>query len=295
VATHDRNNGIILLPDDATKKAESAADEPLRTILLFYTALPTLDQQQLTRHVESFGPLETPLTVTILDTPEGAQFVATIQFDQHAFRLLGFNIPAPDKYLGHSIDCSLWPATDKAPLQAHRTHIHCFYMGQAIYDATAQLIAMSKLASAFAKMGLVGWVDPVAWNCMPTRVLLGMLKPEMLESYQTSVPLGLWTGFAKLFRSEKEVWFVTKGYHRWDIYDFAFLGSPEQFTEVFTIFAELFYYLYSNPKVDINAGNTMSIGTDMLLKFSAVTEYESYLEGPQGTFVVEKVSRAEIH
>jgi hypothetical protein len=39
------------------------------------------------------------------------------------------------------------------------------------------MTAMLRLAGAFAKQGLLGWVDTDAWNCMPVQIINQALQP----------------------------------------------------------------------------------------------------------------------
>ena len=269
----------------------SEVTAPLTFILLFDT-LPEVVPNQLKNHLALFGPFQSPLRVSQHLAQEGYLY-AVVDFDHHQFRLVGFSLPAPDDAVKLSIDSSHWSRTDKAPLYAHRSHVLCYYQGRAT-DATEQMIAMTIFVSAFSNRGMVGVVDPDAWNCLPTSVLLETLTPAILAAHRMTVPLGLWTGFVKFIVDEDAVWFCTKGCHRWGICDFAFLGSPDQFEEVFILFNVLFHYAQDH-QVLLEVGSTVSLGRDRLLKLTAVTEYAEYLEGPMGTLVVQHVSRLEIH
>ena len=143
---------------------------------------------------------------------------------------------------------------------------------------------MQRVAGSFLKSTLVGVVDPDAWNCMPAMVLEEMLTTETLMTCRAEVPVGLWTGFVKMFKPDDDVWFCTKGFHRWGVMDFAYLGKHSQADETFRLFNGLFNYVRRS-KAKLKPGDTAEFG-ELFVRFEQVSEYKDYLEGPLGTLVV---------
>jgi hypothetical protein len=257
---------------------------PLTLIFLFQT-LPKLSKATLYQGLSDSGPLQEPLQIfdEVL-TPESGQY-ARLRFDAHQFRWHGVSAAAPQESTHQPIECSHWPLKIKAPLRTHQAHVICWYEGSSL-DPTEQMIAMLRLAGAFTNQGLLGWVDTEAWNCMPEQVMAMSLEPQVLAASRSQVPVALWTGFIKLTKSEQEVWFCTKGFHRWGLSDFACLGSHSEAEHIASLFASLFNYLRQSNAV-LQAGDTAQF-QGQCLRFEAVQEFAQYLSTPLGTLVVER-------
>lgn len=277
-------------PIDPHRPAESSspASSPLALLFLF-DALPELQAGPLSEGVAASGALAAPLRIFDEVSTDSGQY-AHIAFDNHRFRWFGISAPAPEDSTQQPISCSHWRQEDKVPLREHQAHAICWYEGAAT-DPSEQMIALLRLAGAFSRSGLVGVVDTDAWNCMPVSVLVQMLEPGMLATCRQEVPVGLWTGFVKLFKSDDEVWFCTKGFHRWGIRDFAFFGAHHEADHISGLFAGLFHYLLRSG-ARLEAGHTAQFGGHFL-RFGPVTEYADYIQGPLGTLVIEKTQASE--
>jgi hypothetical protein len=257
---------------------------PLALIFLFRT-LPKLSKATLYQGLSDSGTLSE--TLQIFDevlTPESGQY-ARLRFDGHQFRWHGVGCTAPHESVHQPIECSHWPTKTKAPMRAHQAHVICWYEGSSP-DPSEQMIAMLRLACAFANQGLLGWVDTEAWNCMPTSVITMSLQPQALAASRSHVPVALWTGFIKLTKSENAVWFCTKGFHRWGLPDFACLGQDGEAEHIASLFASLFHYLRQTNSV-LQAGDTAQF-QGQKLRLGEVQEFDRYLDSPLGTLVVER-------
>ena len=128
---------------------------------------------------------------------------------------------------------------------------------------------------------------------MPVWMIKEQMKPNMLQSCREAVPVGMWTGFVKLFKSKDEVWFCTKGHHRFGARDLAYFGNPAEANEVYMLFANLFDYMAGG--ATIKAGDTAQISETHYIRFREVYELEDYLNSPLGTLVLEKIKASEIN
>jgi hypothetical protein len=276
-------SNLQAIPEPSFNRAQWA-------LIFLFNTLPKLSKATLYQRLSDSGALQSDLHIfdEVL-TPDSGQY-ARLRFDAHQFRWHGVSSPAPLESVAQPIACGHWSDESKAVLRAHRCHVICWYEGNDT-DANTQIIAMLRLAGAFAKQGLLGWVDTDAWNCMPVQIINQALQPEALALCSREVPVGLWTGFIKLVRSENQVWFCTKGYHRWGLPDFAYLGQADEAQATAKLFVNLFHYLRQTQQT-LAAGHTAQCG-DQHLSFGPVLEFTQYLQGPLGTLVVEKMSAQE--
>ena len=217
---------------------------------------------------------------------------ALVTLDHHQLRLFGFNEPAPDGSIERAIACSHWSEALKQPLRAHAAHLVCQYVG-GDRRPSEQQIALLSLAGGLIPSGMVGIVDPAVWNCLPAEALAASLEPEVLEEFRHHVPLGLWTGFMRMYKSDDEVWFCSKGLYRWGVSDLACLGRPEEGDEIFALFCELFE-LARSTRPRWAPGQTLLLAGPTCLRFEALTEYAEYLDSPQGTLVVVRLDPSEV-
>lgn len=226
-----------------------------------------------------------PLQLTDVIEQDG-QWHAGITFDQHRFRLIGQASRAEDDSLNRAIECSHWPEEDKARLKDHRAHLVCYYLGEH-EDPGERLIATHRLAAAMAADGLIGVIDPEAWTCLPAKILSDITQAPRLETFRNAAPAGLWTGFVKLMVSEEDIWFCTKGMHRWGLPDFAMFGVNADSQKVSETFFALINYALASPDV-FKPGDNADFGPGLNLSFESVTEFGDYLNSPSGTLVVKR-------
>ncbi len=255
------------------------------TLIFLFKTLPKLSEATLYQGLSASGPLQNPLRIfDEIESADSGQY-ARLAFDEHQFRWLGVRSAAPAESIEQPIECSHWPLSDKALLRRHQAHVICWYEGSAS-DPGEQMMAMLRLARAFSKLGLLGVVDTDAWNCIPAPVLVKATQPDTLAACRTQVPVALWTGFVKLFKTEHEVWFCTKGFHRWGLRDFALLGKHTDGEQVARLFGSLFHYLRQS-KVVLEPGQTAKFG-NQFLRFAPVKEFAQYIDSPLGTLVIER-------
>jgi len=228
-----------------------------------------------------------PLQLTDVIEQDG-QWHIGITFDQHRFRLIGQLGCTDDDSLKRAIECSHWPEQDKDRLRHHLAHFVCYYLGEH-EDPGERIIATHRLAAAMVAEGLTGVIDPEAWTCLPAKILSDITQAPRLETFRNAVPAGLWTGFVKLLVSERDIWFCTKGMHRWGRPDFAMLGVNADSQKVSEIFFALINYALASPD-NLKPGDNADFGPGLKLSFEPVTEFADYLDSPRGTLVVIRQS-----
>lgn len=227
-----------------------------------------------------------------VDTADGKWHVE-ISFNEHHLRLIGSARPAPEDLIAHAIECAHWSKAEKDILRAHTHHYFCQYLSGSD-NVGEQILAIEKVAVSLMKAGVLGTVDPEAWNCAPAHILQRLLNGETHQSLVDDPPLEVWAGFAKLFKSEREVWFCSKAFHRWGVVDFAWLGVPAQGAEAFELFRALFSYV-RNGDATLKVGDTAQFGDNLILRFGELSEYHEYLQGPLDTLVIERLDPKNFH
>lgn len=258
--------------------------------IMLFNVLPKLAVAQLGNTISQIEPLRQPATFDV-QIEEKDMFRAFTKFDDHKLQLVGMSTPVPSSVLERTIPVSNWKQEDKLPLQNHKAHIICYYEGDNP-NPTEQLLALYKIAFAFSEFGLLGILDEDAWNCMPIWMVKEQMKADMLQSCRKSVPVGIWTGFVKLFKNKTDVWYCTKGYHRFGVNDLAYLGQLDEANDVYSMFGNLFEYMLGGAFIKI--GHTAQISETHYLRFREAYEYGDYLKSPLGTLVFEKIKASEI-
>jgi Domain of unknown function (DUF4261) len=253
---------------------------------LLFDSLPVLDLDSMASKIKAIESIDTEVSMDI-QVKSTDVFRAFLNFEDHRFQLVGFSVSVPSSVMDLTIGASNWREQEKTPLLEHKSHVICYYEGANSLPAE-QIIALYKVAYSFYDCGLLGILDEDAWTCTPRAVVANQVTPEMLSLCRESIPLGFWSGFIKMFKDDDSTWFCTKGYHRFGINDFAYLGSLSEANFAFDMFANIFHYAY-NTNAKLEAGNTAQFSEDMFIKSDNVYEYNEYLDSPLGTLVIEKI------
>lgn len=280
---------------DVDDEEEDLTDEELGSTLihlLLLNELPPALGPLLEAGLQQAGVAGVQIREEFADAEQG-MLHAEIWFDGHLIRVIGFDAPVPEEVVKNAIDCAHWKKEDKAPMRTHRTHIVCQYLEGEAYP-NQQMLAMNKVAGCFLAHGLIGCVDPDAWNCVPAHVLQEMLTEQNQITFAEHPPLIVWAGFVKFFTDNDHIWFCSKGFHRWGVPDFAWLGPMSEAEQAWELFQALFHYVLDND-VNLNVGDTAQFGDNLILRFAAVTDYEEYLNGPLGTLVIERLNPSQFH
>jgi Domain of unknown function (DUF4261) len=251
-----------------------------------FDSLPVLDLEDIACKIKAVESIETEVSVDIQVNSTDV-FRAFLEFEDHKFQLVGLSVSVPISVMNFTIGVSNWVEQEKILLLEHKAHVICYYEGTNS-STTEQIIALYKVAYSFYDCGLLGILDEDAWTCTPRNVIANQVTPEMLSLCRESMPLGFWSGFVKMFKDDENTWFCTKGYHRFGIHDFAYLGKISEADFAFNLFANLFHYAYST-RAKLEAGNTAQFSEDMFVRFNNIYEYNEYLDSPLGTLIVEKI------
>jgi uncharacterized protein YegJ (DUF2314 family) len=257
--------------------------------ILLFDKLPKVDADRIAATISAIEPLNGSVSVEVeAESKDG--FVAYVSFGDHRVQLVGLNAPVPEGTIQHTIPCSQFKPDLTKPMSKHRTQVVCYYHGTNA-DMTERLVALHKIAQAFLNAGLLGTLDPDAWNCMP-RMVVEKVTPTMLRACMEAEPLNFWIGFIKFIEDQSSVWFCTKGAHRFGLPDFACHGPLCDAKGVNERFNRLFCYL-RKWNVTPQAGDTAEIGANEYVLFREVYERSEFLTGPAGTLVIEETSEAE--
>lgn len=271
---------------------EEVGEEPLFSLIFLASGFPADFAAPLESSLATIQEDQAKIDCHLVDPDDGTVFVQ-ISFAQHVLHLVGIVGAAPNELISHAIDCAHWSKEEKAVLRAHSHHYFCQYMAGSD-DISEQMLAINKVAVALKDAGVLGTVDPEAWNCAPSHILHKMMISEPHQSLLQDPPLEVWAGFAKFFKGPNEVWFCSKAFHRWGVVDFAWLGEHAQGMEAFELFRALFNYVRDSNAV-LQVGHTAQFGDNLILRFAALTEYHEYLQGPLDTLVIERLNPKEFH
>ena len=271
-------------PDTNTDK--QATLDPV--FILVFDTLPAFDIGRIADGLRSLEPLKQDVTYEFAgESADG--FVATVMFDDHQIQLAGLNAPVPPGTIEQTVASSRYKPELTKAMRAGRAQIVCYYQGHSA-DPVEQLMAMEKIAGAFLPMGLLGLLDPGAWNCRP-REVMEKVDLKMLRACLQGDPLSFSIGFVK-FIQDNGVWFCTKGQHRFGLPDLAWFAPLNQGQFVYDAFGKLFLQMRetgTRPQV----GDTAAAGEGIYVRFREVYEYHDWLNGPAGTLVVEPTNEAE--
>ncbi len=262
---------------------------PSPVLILLFDKLPRLNGAALAAGISGIEPLNGNVAID-LEAESKDGFVAYASFDAHRVQLVGISAPVPDDVIRHTIPCSQFKPDVTKPMLKHRAQVVCCYHG-ASPDPAERLVALHKIARGFLQKGLLGYLDPEAWNCMP-RTVVEKITPLMLRSCMLQAPLSFWVGFIKIFKEQLAVWFCTKGQHRFGLKDFAYLGVLNEAQEANDRFNRLFCYL-REWSVTPQPGDTAQLSPNEYVRFRDVYEFGEFLNGAAGTLVIEKTSEAE--
>lgn len=261
-------------------------------VLFIASKLPSNIGQRMQQYLPGYGEVEFTIDEDVALSKEGV-VQAALTIGKHRMTVIGFSTPASEKHCKMALDCANWPREDKAMMRAHSHHMQVNYEG-GCQDPTEQFLAIYKLAACLIEDGLLGVMDAASWNCVPAHAIKQLMMPEVMQDCLKVLPLPLWTGFAKIFVNSDELWFCSKGFHRWGVMDFAWFGTMKEASEVYELFHGLFHYAHNN-QAKLKAGDTAQFGDNLILRFVKLPEYHEYLEGPIGTLVIERLDPTNFH
>ena len=147
------------------------------------------------------------------------------------------------------------------------------------------------VAGVFLDAGLLGYVDRVAWNCLPVATLRPLLVPAMPRITSIKqIPLGVWTGFVRFPTGGNGICYFTRGYQRWGMPDLAWHGQVSDAAAAFEMFGQIFLYALEVGRT-LQAGLSLNIGGNRLHLLAPAPD-ANYLTGPLGnplgTLLIEK-------
>ncbi len=261
---------------------------PFIHLLFTESALQIPENTILTERLTSIERLKDDQEVQVSWSVQDAEScLGTCRFGDHTIQIIGLAEPLPSDVVDRTIQVTHWQPQIKAAMRQHVSYLTLVYNGSHP-DPIEKMLALYKLAHAFANENLVGIANAPAWTAHP---IGEFLSPEKILSYRRSFPFMLWIGYVKFYVDKDCYWWGTKGHHIFDVPDLAcFVGSEKESAGITNQFANVFYYLNGND-VMVTAGDTLQIGqTDEYLRFSEVPESADFLMGPSGTLVIETIN-----
>jgi hypothetical protein len=217
--------------------------------------------------------------------PDGTDYC--LYLECYGVEVIGFDRPVSDQELDQTVSSMPWSFNPRDLLRGHQAQLRCTYKGYAA-DFTERIVALYKVAYCFAGSGMMGFWDENINVCHPTSVLEALFEPPyMLVNPCRKMPLyGLWMNALSFERPGGGTWFYTKGFYRFGIRDFAFLGQPSQLRYAGRIFLELFNQVFES-RIQLEVGDTPEIRPGVWVSFSRVFEFVEVLGSPLGTLVVQ--------
>ncbi len=261
--------------------------EKLMLYLLFPRAFQ-IDINKICDKISSIDGEVVELTPILqLDGAENLEYM--IQIGTESIRLVGVDAPIPKEIAHYTIDCTYGTPKELKDIRNHRYHMTALYEGTS-NDINVVFNAYAKLAYGFLEQGLVGMVNRYSWNILTPLLIHGMVENEEAKKFASAPEMMVWRNFVKIPYNEG-VWFVTKGNHLYDTYEYAYYASFDESQEVYSMFEDIFYHVYDN-KAEIAAGHVMQLNEGLCIRFKEVYELEEVLqEDKKGTLVIEKLSK----
>jgi hypothetical protein len=266
-------------------------DKSQLSLTLLFDSLPIIKPQQLAKNIASIESIDTEIIVDV--TVQLSNYLcASIEFESHRLKLTGFPVPVSTYWRDMTVGFSDLSPAEKAALDAHKSYIICDYEGNDP-SVVEQLISLYKAAHGVRDRGLVGVLDLGAWSCRTPKMLKDRLSKSILSSYRSSKIMYLATGLVKIPKGDGEIWFCTKGFHRFSSPDYAYLGKASEEEFVWDIFEGFFDLIDYGREIELD-GNQVVFGDDdgnitTQLDIGKVYEYFDYLNSPSGTYVLKKV------
>lgn len=254
-------------------------------LTFLFDRLPTIDSQQFSKIINDIEPVSTDIVVDVqMELPNFLR--ASIEFDSHRLHLTGFSVPVPKYWLDLTADFSELTPADKSAIDSHKAYIICSYEGNCAL-AREKLIALYKTAYGFKDMGLLCVLDRDIWACRTLKMLSDIVDYKKLEFFRESTPIDLTTNLVKLSKDNGDIWFCTKGFHRFKSSNFAYLGSHLDAEFICHIFSALFDVLHEN-ELTLDSEHVILFEDGMSMVIDDIYECIDFLNSPLGTFVLTK-------
>lgn len=284
-----KNNRRRIIPKKVFAKP---VDDNKLKLIFISSSLPASIGQRMQQYLPAYGEPEFTIEEDLELSKEGI-VRAELTIGKHSIKVVGFSAPVPEKLGKMAMDSANWAQEDTAAMRAHTHHMLVYYEGGS-QDPAEQFLVIYKLAGCLIEDGLLGVMDIASWNCVPVNAIQRMMTPEVMQKCLEALPLPLWTGFTKVFVNADELWFCSKGFHRWGVMDFAWFGTMAEVSEVYELFHGLFHYVRDS-QAKLKIGDTAQFGDNLILRFVKLSEYHEYLEGPIGTLVIERLDPTSFH
>jgi hypothetical protein len=261
-------------------------DKSQPSLILLFDSLPIIDPQQLAINITSLESIGTEIIIDV--TIQLQKYLcASVKFESHWLRLTGFSVPISTYIRDMTVGFSDLLSADKTSLDEHKSYIICDYEGDD-RSMIERLISLYKTAYGFHTQGLLGVLDLGAWSCRTSNMLIDMLSKKMLRSYRDSTEIALAIGLVKIPKGNGDIWFCTKGFHRFNSQDYAYLGTASEEEFIRGIFGGFFDIIDPIQGLEFECGDRFEFEDGSIITTRSIYEYIDYLSSPLGTFVLER-------
>lgn len=267
-------------------------DQPFQLLSLF-NGFPDIDTPRLCQYIEEIEARSQFCKVSDFKISQRRdnKRVATglISLSDLHIAIIIHEWPLPETIARCTIGASHWTNETKTMLLSHTCYALCTCVGEA--KPIEKLIALYKVALGLINQGAIGIANEQTWSCYPAKVFEMLKKPGTWESLRTEgIPAELVIGFVKT-EVEGQLWFLSKGHFLFGLPELAFKAqNHSQAEDLCNIFKNVFYYLFENGPI-IRADDTMEIKDGILLRFTAPSPKQKFLESPTGMLVVRLSSK----
>ena len=271
--------------------ANPAIENPLHVAVLFSKSFD-FDGEAIAQALRSLDPkLEKARVETVrLDDdrmPDDAgNMIGLAGWGPHVLKLIYYEAPVPDNIFEACVRFAQFDPQLKDDAAGHRAHALIYYSGDEI-DPLEQYVALTTLATAFARLGAILVINEAGRSAFPAEALLPAAGDgDLLESLRTlPIPL-FYGGFVKVeIEGQKGVWMRTFGNHLLGLPNLATHAPGHQLgNECFDLFTNILMYARAE-NVEFLAGQSVQLGPNLGYAFRERTDAEWWLES-QGTMLV---------
>jgi hypothetical protein len=246
------------------------------TLILFFKVTPTLQLFQLEQCISNLEPLLGRPEIHLQSITPLSLWIKFEQKDPHHRGLPHIhNIHVTDN---HPVSAPRSDLEDAAQLRCR------YYSGGS--ETPEPIIALYKVAFAFAQQDLLALWDPAIDLIHPTEYVTRLFQGTWLQWSRAVPPFGLWINLMAFERPGGGVWFYTKGFYRFGMAEFAYLGAADDYPLVCQLFSQLFATLFQSYQL-LQVGDVVPYRPGIWITAGPVLEYQEILNGPLGTLVLQ--------
>jgi hypothetical protein len=265
------------------------ADRAQPQLILLFDSLPILDCQQWIDIIDRIEQMNTDI-VFDLKVRLPNFLLAAIKFDSHLIYLTGFSVPVPKYWLELTADFAELTPAERRSIDSHKAYIICNYEGDRA-PVREKLIALYKTAYGFKDIGLLGVLDRDAWALKTSNAVADIVDTKKLKFFRESTAIDLMANLVKIPKQNGDIWFCTKGFHRVNASNCAYLGDRTEDSFIRGIFCA-FFDVFQGCEIAVGWGDEVMFEGGISMILGEVYECIDCLDSPLGTFVLTKIQTA---